>query len=422
MGKTKLFLFICISLFHFGWLSAQNEEREYAVRFRVNDTRIDPNFGNNRERIESLIDFLRAIQNDSTRRIVNIAFCGAASPEGSYQLNRWLANQRMEALEKIVRAQTDLSENSVWRDDSYIPWSYLRDCVSRSDLSCKDTVIAILDERPILVEYRGNRLIDHRIKKLWELENGKIWTRLFKNYFSEMRHASVRLTAIGPYDVSDCISTILPPPITNFIVSDREVAPVAFPALPIEPLPLLHCPRWERHLYVKTNLVGLAFLNANIAAEVDLAKHWSFTLPIYYSACNYFKSTIKFRTLSVQPEVRYWLSDLNDRWFVGAHMGVSYFNFAFDGAYRYQDHDGNTPALGGGLSLGYRLPVSKDERWKMEFSAGAGVYPVHYDRFHNPPGVKDGLLIDTKRDTYFGVDQVAISLAYTFNLKDGGRR
>ncbi len=38
-------------------------------------------------------------------------------------------------------------------------------------------------------------------------------------------------------------------------------------------------------------------------------------------------------------------------------VGLAYYNFAFNGKYRYQDHLRQTPALGGGLSIGYRLPL-----------------------------------------------------------------
>ena len=34
---------------------------------------------------------------------------------------------------------------------------------------------------------------------------------------------------------------------------------------------------WSRKLHLKTNAIGLGMAIANVAAEVDLAKHWSFT-------------------------------------------------------------------------------------------------------------------------------------------------
>lgn len=159
---------------------------------------------------------------------------------------------------------------------------------------------------------------------------------------------------------------------------------------------------------------------ADIAAEIDLCRHLSFSLPVRYSGINYFKPTLKFRTVGYMPELRGWLRPGNDGFFAGAHFGMSWYNFAFDGASRYQDHAGDTPAIGGGLSIGYRLPVSKNGRWKMEFALGAGVYRLNYDIFDNVP---DGRLLSSVQKTWAGIDSAAISFAYMFNLgKKGGAR
>lgn len=178
-----------------------------------------------------------------------------------------------------------------------------------------------------------------------------------------------------------------------------------------------------RKLYVKTNALGLGLAIANAAVEIDLCKHWSLNLPVYYSAWDYFTETIKFRTLAVQPEIRYWFSEknpVNDGWYLGAHFGLAYYNIATDGEYRTQDHDGTSPALGGGLAVGYRMPISKNNRWKMEFSIGAGAYKLHHDKFRN---YHNGLLVNTEKKTYIGIDQASVSFSYTFDLKrKGGAR
>ena len=109
---------------------------------------------------------------------------------------------------------------------------------------------------------------------------------------------------------------------------------------------------------------------------------------------------------------------------------MSYYNFAFDGKYRYQDFRGRTPAIGGGLSAGYRMPISRNKRWRVEFSVGAGVYPVDYSLFDNTPDVKDGQWMDRKQKTYIGLDQTAITFGYSFDMerfkrtypKKGGRK
>ena len=174
---------------------------------------------------------------------------------------------------------------------------------------------------------------------------------------------------------------------------------------------------WTRQLHVKTNLLYDLAAAANIGIEFDIAKHWSFALPVNYSAWDYFKPTLKFRTLSVQPEIRYWFNRHNEKWFIGAHFGYGHYNIALDGDYRIQDHNRNTPSIGGGLSVGYRTHISKNKRWKMEFSVGGGYYDSKYDKFRNE---ENGFLIGSYEKQWIGVDQVAVSFAYTFNLKKKG--
>lgn len=178
--------------------------------------------------------------------------------------------------------------------------------------------------------------------------------------------------------------------------------------------PIVVPTEWNRKMHIKTNVIGLGFAIANVALEVDLGKHWSFALPVNYSAWDYMKPTTKFRTFSMYPEGRFWVSKRNNGFFVGAHFGFAYYNYALNGDYRYQDHDGKTPALGGGLSIGYRLPISKNEKWNVEFAIGAGAYSRKYDRFYN---VTDGRLVDTTNKMYWGIDNAAINFSYSFDLK-----
>lgn len=170
----------------------------------------------------------------------------------------------------------------------------------------------------------------------------------------------------------------------------------------------------NHHWYVKSNMIGWGFMMANLAGEIDMGKHWSFALPVYYSACDYFIKKVKFRTLTIQPEFRYWFNDSHSGWYTGVHGGISWFNFAFGGDYRFQDHNRCTPALGGGLNGGYRMPLGKNGRWWMEFSLGAGVYRVEYDKFLNR---KNGEIMAYVKQVSFTVDQLAVSFAYRFDWK-----
>ena len=100
---------------------------------------------------------------------------------------------------------------------------------------------------------------------------------------------------------------------------------------------------------------------------------------------------------------------------------MCYYNFAFDGKYRYQDYRGRTPALGGGVSIGYRTHISRNRRWKMEFSVGAGIYSLDYSLFDNTPDVRDGQWTGRRKEIYLGPDLAAVSLAYTFDCSRRAR-
>lgn len=167
---------------------------------------------------------------------------------------------------------------------------------------------------------------------------------------------------------------------------------------------------WERHYYIKSNLPAWACMWTNIGLEADMDPHWSADLSIYYSGFDYFRRDTKFRTFTVMPEIRYWPRRENDGFFVGAHFGICWYNVALRGAYRYQDHDGITPAVGGGVTAGYRIPF-RNPRWKMEFALGAGIYSLDYDLFDN---VANGRLVGRRQRTFYGIDRVAVSLCYTF--------
>ena len=163
--------------------------------------------------------------------------------------------------------------------------------------------------------------------------------------------------------------------------------------------------------YLSTNSLEWTLAIANIAWELDLAPHWSVNIPVALSAWDYFTSTVKFRVASINPEMRYWFTPAR-RFYLGAHIGVTFFNIALNGDYRYQDTDGKTPAIGGGIAAGYRLPLSADRRWWLELSLGVGFYHINYDKFVNQ---NNGEYYHSHSRNYLGPDQLGVKFIYRFN-------
>ena len=173
--------------------------------------------------------------------------------------------------------------------------------------------------------------------------------------------------------------------------------------------------------YLKANLLTYPLLCANLGAEMTFGKHFSVSVPVYYTALDWFQYNIKFRVLGTQPEFRWYLRDDFTGFFAAAHLTFSYYNIALGGKYRYQDHATVSPTLGGGINAGYRT-VLGDTPWSLEFSLGAGFLPLYYDTFYN---IRNGSYVEEGlRKSYFGPDHAAVTLCYRFGKKDKkeGRR
>lgn len=427
MHILKFSISLSLLLLCVGLIRSQETRSEFSLDFRVNSTSVDSLYGDNTANMRDLRDFLRNVSSDSTIHITKVLFRGAASPEGSSALNRRLAGGRLSVLESIVRSEIELSDSIIFRDDSYIPWKSLMSLVKDSDMSHKEDIIAILDMKPEYVEYRPGAKIDNRVLELQKLDNGKVWQQMNEMFFSRLRNACAVFVSyvkvvppVQPLMTATDTVAVVPLPV-DVKVTDKVVVTDSLAKNGVaETIPAVQ-EEWQWHMYVKSNAIGWAMGVANVAAEVDIADHWSFSLPVYWSSLNYFKQKLKFRTFTLQPEVRYWLSDSSNGWFAGAHFGLGWYNIATCGEYRIQDHGGDSPAIGGGVSIGYRLPLNANRRWRMEFSLGAGAYSVHYDKFRNE---LNGLLVDTEKKTWFGIDQASVSVVYMFGTekKKGGTR
>lgn len=161
------------------------------------------------------------------------------------------------------------------------------------------------------------------------------------------------------------------------------------------------------YLGVKTNIAAWAETIMNVAADVQVGRHFSVELPVLW--CPWHVSgKHAVRTFAVQPEARYWLSEAGEGHFFGVHAHVGWFNVKWKRD-RYQDTD--RPLLGGGISYGYLLPFNA--RWAGEFTLGAGYANMRYDTFYN---IDNGARIDTRTKEYWGVTRVGLSVVYRFNI------
>lgn len=115
------------------------------VRFKVNNTDINPELDRNVEELNGIISKLDSIENDLGMTVTGVKFTGYASPDGSYNNNVRLAEGRTEALRKYITGAANLPDSVT--DTGFVPedWKGLRSAVEASTLADKDALIKIID-------------------------------------------------------------------------------------------------------------------------------------------------------------------------------------------------------------------------------------------------------------------------------------
>lgn len=453
ISLKSLIISTLMLIMSFPSLCAQQSRDSVTVYFRQGYSAFDRDFRGNGERIDDFVAKIRLYQDLSHMKILRVEYTASASPEGTLAANEKLASKRARNLTDHLHQHLTFPDSLVFLTTVSEDWGRLQEMVENDS--------QVPSRREVLRLITSND--PDRKKKLEQLDGGKPWDYMLRTHFPDLRSfrvfiyvgveepvlegvVDIDMTADEPEEQfvqlekedvpqMEAAPVVIEPEVAEPEVAEAEVTEPAVEEVPtiVTPEPAIQpeTDKWTRKLTVKTNLVGAAFLVANAAVEIDIVKNLAFALPIYWSGWDYAGiNTLKFRTLMIQPELRYYIPKTNGL-YVGAHFGMGYWNFALgnlagklgleemDG-WRYQDHKGESPAIGGGLALGYALQFKKNPRWGMEFSIGGGVYDAKYDVFYNEangPYYKRG-----ERTTFIGVDNASISFTYKFDLKRSDKK
>lgn len=387
-------------------------KKSYHVFFDINRSVVDWSYKSNEHTLTQIKSDCDSSFRNGMPAPDTVFIHSTSSPDGPEAFNSELAYQRALATKTSILNLIPEFKNSHFVIKHQVEnWDALRQILlSDESFPQKEQMLKTLSDST----QAGNL---HMALK----QHSEGWEYYVQNHLYSLRNSAVSLSILTSRPQDEYTVTVedyQPAAKVGLMTEITGIKPDTTTSIVISDVPKEES--CTRKLYIKTNAIGLGMGIANVAMEIDIEQHWSFTLPVYYSAWDYFKTTIKFRTFSVQPELRYWLSENNDGFFAGIHFGLSYYNFAFNGDYRYQDHNRETPSIGGGVNAGYRMPIGNNNRWRVEFSLGAGAYSRHYDKFHNTPSTKDGLMIEDIKKTYWGIDQAAVSFSYSFDLKKKG--
>ena len=361
-----------------------------SIYFRVCSADYDSAYLDNGKRLEEYLSKIQSVMSHNEASSVKISCISSFSPEGNVDFNKRLAKKRSEtgaSLLAAIAASTTVSEIMA-------PWDDLLKILE----SDKGAGVPFRDETVEIVRsiIEGNA----SYQDLRSFRGSKPWKYIVKNLFPSLRRCLISVS----------IDT---PPVPYVSSAFRPAAPVASVSAPQVIIdrkvsPLITLPN-NYFVGIKTNLLYDIASVTNVSVELGFAKHYSVELLGTFSPWDYGRETLQFRTALLQPEFRYWFSEGWTRHFVGLHAHLGWYNIAPGGKVRYQDHNGNSPLVGVGLSYGYVVPFTS--HWGAEFSVGAGYAYLSYDKFYN---IHNGALFGTGEKHYFGLTKLGASVYYRF--------
>lgn len=124
-------------------------------------------------------------EKDSTLELVEVSFCGSASPEGGLAINRKLAEKRRNSLERYVRERISLPNGVISRPEGFIAWERLAELVEVSDMPHKEEAVDVLRNVPEFTYNNKGVLVDSRKKRLMELQYGRTWRYMHKHFLAK---------------------------------------------------------------------------------------------------------------------------------------------------------------------------------------------------------------------------------------------
>lgn len=374
---------------------------------------LDTSYGDNAERLSEIISYLETAKSDGTVDLVEVSFCGSASPEGSAAVNRSLAAKRMGALERYIRERVYIPDSIITRCSGFIDWNLLADMVGRSDMPDKDDAIDVIRNVPEFTYDDRGVLVDSRKKRLMDLHGGRSWWYMYKNFFSRIRNASSVIVTVmmaeEPEEVVEEPVVVTPP------LEPEPVDTVALEPAPVEPVPADR--RSPFYMAVKTNMLYDILAVPNIGVEFYLGRNWSISGNWAYGWWDSNGRHRYWRYYGGEIAVRKWFGKAADeKPLTGHHLGLYGQLFTYDFEWGGKGYMGgkpgyslwDSPNYAAGIEYGYSLPVAR--RLNIDFTIGVGYWGGKYYKYVPLEG--HYVWQATRNRHWFGPTKAEISLVW----------
>lgn len=398
-----------------------------ALHFRIGQSTVIPAYGENASSLDTI---LRAIEQYSAMGSdFSVDIIGLSSPDGGRARNLQLANERSENSRSIIESRIPGTPDIKFTlRNGGINWKGLRVLLQAvPDFEGRDEALALLTD--ILPD---GSLPEASIEQLKHLKNGQVWSRLYSNFFPDLRKALVTVyppprlgRPSGLITVHEVPSdTTTGEPGAEYAAATDTVTTVETEVIEIvEPLAdaTASVPQsgQSRPMYMSlsTNVLYDAALLPNIVIEFYLGKNWSINGDWLYGWWDSNKRHRYWRAYGGDIGVRYWFGKAARRKpLTGHHIGVYGQMLLYDFEFGGKGQMGGKPGgniweksnYGASVEYGFSLPVGR--RLNIDFTLGVGYLGGEYYEYRPEDG--HYVWLRTKKRRWFGPTKAQISLVW----------
>ncbi len=358
----------------------------------------------------------------------------SCSPEGTMGFNIELGQARAEVLYQALTDNFNIPDSLIHAEPGGPNWTGLEQLI----LAHKEEIEHSEDALQVIYDYPMRHKFDERAHNLRlsifdSIYHRTLWDQLHEQFFPQLRQTTVEVRFDGKiinttsYLKTDTIKTVLDP-------ASYELLPTVPPFKDApEQMPVASVKSGQPILAVKTNLLYYAafvpqygFCPApNIALEY-LPRHGRWTvgasldMPWYRNYSNH--KFFQIRNWEIEARRYFGKSWQYAGWYAQAYVNTGVFGIGFSKTQGWEGESG-----GFGLGGGYVMPISRDQRLKLEFNLQIGFLRSQYDPYvygHPTDGKEDGLyyydwtynpdLFKERqyRHNWFGPTRIGITLRY----------
>lgn len=391
-----------------------------------------------------LVEVVVPLVNRDSMELVGLIMRGAASPEGPTGWNRTLGELRCKALFDFVNQHLLFpgDEEKAQRGVDVEDYRSLCLMMRQADDPDYEAVQRLCDRYLPTDDYAPLK------RQLQQMQGGRLWRRLLRHYFPQLRTARVMLFFRKVHSIS---------PIRPASLADRRpgAARRALPAVPADSFFVETVEPRRELLSVKTNLLlDLAYMPGynrwcpipNVAVEYyPRGGHFTFGGSFDFPWWRHYEKKKYFQVRNYQLETRYYLRPGDERltprgtgaafrgFYLQAYAHAAIYCLCFD-ANRGWIGEG----FGGGVGCGYVVPLSRSGHWRLELQAQVGFFTTKYDPFQHENPVdehyRDNLYYykwtlkpeqfkqRQYRYNWFGPTRVGITLSYDLLYRRHAKR